>query len=191
MVTSLEISKLIPSQSTWQTRPGGFIVHVSNIAPTFKEHRFVNEEDLASIDRKLPSAIRLLASGSQHATGFEILDMLKMWDKNIFFESSSGNIIGLHFVGNIQVESIDVIITGHGFVCTGYKHHDSGDDLMLPVDTVMGKIQISKKWLTDTHPGWEDRYLVASTLELDPNEIMYSILGSPNVMISSAIPSDF
>lgn len=180
MITKPSLYDAVAATQLWQwegdsVRPG--VLRNGGDGSTYPAYTMA---DFSQVDKRLPGMVDDLIKPSFSGNWLRLL-----------FEYVSP--IGLVLpngprVKNIESMTLDAAANRVRIECTDFSFRKS-DDVRKPVGTRPRFVHVDKAWLDKRYPGWENRYIAALALGLEPSELTALVIDAAPAQKVSALPS--
>lgn len=188
MLTESEIEKVVPRWTSLSAAANGFAT--KTLIGNDYEHGFVPETELTKLDPRLPAALRVYEEDGPNVYGIIVSHMLRLWSTDTFVISTNGERYAIAEVTDILFSRTEVHIQGDGYRYNVRKHPDTGEALHIPAGPAPKAVPVAKAWLDQNHPGWRERYRIASDLGMSKYEALQAMVSLPSIQLSVEIPAD-
>lgn len=159
------IRELCPWPSVWSRANDGYDAHLSHTASVF-----ISDAEIAAVDARLPTGLRLLLKDGDFIESSLITDMLDLWVISSRLELLDGRHVAMTSISDVTIMPQVVVFSGMALSYEVETCTDDACDYVVPTGNVTVNHMVLRDWLDSTYPGWLNRFGIAKDLGLSLTE---------------------
>lgn len=176
MNSKIDADTLFGHVTVWRATDGGFNVFANVKEEDAGRSTLISDEYLATLDAKLPHAIRAMTQQHETTFGIFIRQMLSIWATDYYLDATDGRKIALYEIDDMIVTKKFVQFFGKGWGYKVVENELGSGSFILPLESASKKTTVRREWLDKQYPGWDKRYRIAETLGVEAKACIASFL---------------